>query len=330
MKKVVSVIIPVYNREKYIEECLMSVIKQSYHDFEIVLVDDGSTDRTLDICKSIAQKDIRVKIFADHHQGVSAARNLALDNAKGDYIFFLDSDDVIHPQALDLLVRSARNGVSIAVIEEKDVRQKIWNDYILAKSCQPLDPTKVTYCNNSQAIELFFRLGSKLGRIGGALFDRKYVGETRFRTDLHIGEDTYFVYENILKGSDVSIVDSEGYYCRLHSNKLSADVSYEAFCSRLRSSELLWTSEEHYGRHQFAKIEKQLALRNYIGTQMRNDLYSDISRDVCKLMKDYTSVLFPALDLPQKMKLIFSVYLPWLFFPLFRIIKKIKKRNKNY
>lgn len=105
--KTVSVIISVYNRENYIEECLLSVLEQSHKDFEIVLVDDGSTDNTLAICEALAEKEPRIKIIKGEHKGVSAARNLALDNAIGEYLFFLDSDDTIHPLLLEALVDGA-------------------------------------------------------------------------------------------------------------------------------------------------------------------------------------------------------------------------------
>ena len=89
----VSIIVPVYNAEKYIDECIQSVLCQTYAAWELLLVDDGSTDNSGNICDKYAREDIRIKVLHQKNQGVSVARNVALDWAKGDYIIFLDSDD---------------------------------------------------------------------------------------------------------------------------------------------------------------------------------------------------------------------------------------------
>lgn len=91
----ISVIIPVYNVEKQIERCIDSVLAQSYGEFEIILVDDGSTDLSGEICDSYAQKDSRIKVIHKNNGGVSSARNLGISHAKGEYIHFIDGDDWI-------------------------------------------------------------------------------------------------------------------------------------------------------------------------------------------------------------------------------------------
>lgn len=105
----VSIIVPVYNAEKYIDECIQSVICQTYAAWELLLVDDGSTDNSGNICDKYAREDIRIKVLHQKNQGVSVARNVALDWAKGDYVIFLDSDDFwCEKTALDKLVSAAR------------------------------------------------------------------------------------------------------------------------------------------------------------------------------------------------------------------------------
>lgn len=89
----VSVIIPIYNTEKYIRRSVDSVLNQTYQNFEILLVNDGSNDRSPEVCEDLSNKDERIQYFTQKNQGVSVARNLGLKNAKGEYVFFLDSDD---------------------------------------------------------------------------------------------------------------------------------------------------------------------------------------------------------------------------------------------
>lgn len=95
MNPLVSVIIPVYNVEKYLRRCLNSVIDQEYKNIEIILVNDGSTDNSLEMAISYKEKDKRIKVFSQENQGLSAARNTGLDKSQGEYIIFIDSDDYV-------------------------------------------------------------------------------------------------------------------------------------------------------------------------------------------------------------------------------------------
>lgn len=89
----ISIIVPVYNAGRFLDKCVTSILSQSFSDFELLLVDDGSKDDSGVLCDLYAQKDARVKVFHKENGGVSSARNLGLDNAKGEWIAFVDSDD---------------------------------------------------------------------------------------------------------------------------------------------------------------------------------------------------------------------------------------------
>lgn len=102
----ISVIVPVYNTEKYLPRCLDSLLAQSFSDFEILLIDDGSTDNSLSVCRSYAQRDRRIEIISTEHIGVSAVRNIGLDNAKGEYIMFCDSDDYVETEWISALYKA--------------------------------------------------------------------------------------------------------------------------------------------------------------------------------------------------------------------------------
>lgn len=104
-EKLVSVIVPAYNIEKYISRCLDSIIVQTYKNLEIIVVDDGSKDKTVEILDNYEKKDSRVKIIHKENGGVSSARNKGLDIAKGDYIGFVDGDDSIEPNMYEILVK---------------------------------------------------------------------------------------------------------------------------------------------------------------------------------------------------------------------------------
>ena len=103
----ISVIVPVYNTEKYLHRCIDSILDQTFTDFELLLIDDGSTDSSGTICDEYAAKDSRVRVFHKENGGVSSARNMGLDNAYGEWITFVDSDDYLIDQSgLTLLART--------------------------------------------------------------------------------------------------------------------------------------------------------------------------------------------------------------------------------
>lgn len=109
MKPAISVIIPVYNTESYLERCLKSILSQSFTDIELLLVDDGSTDRSGAICDEYAVRDNRIKVLHQENGGVSSARNLGLDQATGEYVIFADADDYwVTDKALERLYGIAK------------------------------------------------------------------------------------------------------------------------------------------------------------------------------------------------------------------------------
>ena len=106
MNPLISIVVPVYNAEKTLEKCLDSILCQTYHCLEIILVNDGSTDSSGNICDDYATKDNRIQVIHKQNGGVSSARNVGIDAASGDYIGFVDSDDWIDPRMYEVLQKS--------------------------------------------------------------------------------------------------------------------------------------------------------------------------------------------------------------------------------
>ena len=117
----VSIIVPVYNVEKYIEECIDSLINQTYKDIEVILVDDGSTDASGEICDRYAQKDSRVKVYHNENDGPSKARNFGLDKATGEFVTFVDSDDWIESEAIELLISVIEDDIDVIFFNLREV-----------------------------------------------------------------------------------------------------------------------------------------------------------------------------------------------------------------
>lgn len=102
----VSIILPVFNAERFLSQCLDSILRQTYQDWELIAVDDGSKDRSLEILKSYEKRDDRIHIISKKNEGVSIARNVALSQVRGEYIYFVDSDDIVMQDALSILIRT--------------------------------------------------------------------------------------------------------------------------------------------------------------------------------------------------------------------------------
>lgn len=123
---VISVVIPVYNQEKYVGKCIRSVLVQTFQDFEVIIVNDGSTDKSLDICRKYAKKDSRISIIDKRNEGVSLARKDGFLKAQGEYISFLDSDDYLADNALEVLCTLAQEKLSDVVVGSYDIVYDNW------------------------------------------------------------------------------------------------------------------------------------------------------------------------------------------------------------
>ena len=114
----ISVIVPVYNVEKFLPFCIESIINQTYKDLEIILIDDGSTDTSLAICNEYSKKDKRIKVIHQENHGLSHARNTGIENASCDYLSFIDADDIISPYFYEYLMNlMQKNNVDISYLK---------------------------------------------------------------------------------------------------------------------------------------------------------------------------------------------------------------------
>lgn len=117
MSPLISVIVPVYNVEQYIEKCIDSLINQTYKNLEIILVDDGSTDFSAEICDIFSKKDVRIKVVHKFNEGAGKARNVALEMAQGDFITFVDSDDYLSYNTYEIIMKIFDEDSSIDIVE---------------------------------------------------------------------------------------------------------------------------------------------------------------------------------------------------------------------
>lgn len=150
----ISVIVPVYKVEKYLHECVDSILAQTFSDFELILVDDGSPDNCGAICDEYAAKDSRVRVIHQENQGLSGARNSGIDIAEGEYITFIDSDDFVDARYLEILMEGAKDGVGVVVCRHKEFADgdmlSNWQGEIVLRSFDKVEALTALYDGNPQ------------------------------------------------------------------------------------------------------------------------------------------------------------------------------------
>ena len=326
MHDFISIIIPIYNRQNVIEECIRSVEAQSHQNYEVILVDDGSTDDTVSVCRDLAAQNPKIKLTEASHGGVSAARNLAMELAFGDYLFFLDSDDVIHPLLLeDLLKGMEESGAEIGGTEVLNIRENHWHRLHQHMDDQAHHAT-YTCQNLNDTLNAIFHSATPLNMIGGVMMRRDLIGETRFRTDLFIGEDFDFIYRNLLKSTKSVFLTEKRYYCRIHKGNSSWQYDFPGFWTRFYRRELVWQSEEALGRSHNAMSQKQQAFSIFLNCLSKNQPGSPDCRKMCQTMKAYRSTIFPALSHTSQIRFCLSVYTPRLYLRLLPLLNRLKKK----
>lgn len=180
----ISIIIPVYNTEAYLPKCLNSVLNQTHWSFEALVVVDGSPDRSAEICDQYAARDARIRVIHTENGGISHARNLALDVARGEYIAFLDSDDWMEPDMLKKLhAQVDGSGFDAAMCGAWDVYE---NKKQPATMCAGL-PACVS---GGDILRVFL---GRSGTMWNKLIGMKAIGNARFRRDIRYGEDIFFL-----------------------------------------------------------------------------------------------------------------------------------------
>lgn len=250
MNTLISVITPVYNAEQYINECLQSVLIQTFSQIEVIVVDDGSQDKSQNICKVIRKADQRIKLVLQEHKGVSAARNVGIKNAHGKYLFFLDSDDIIHPRLLESLYNLAEEKHSIittgnyyiGTFEQHNWKESILDENDIKKS--------YTYVENRRVFDSFMCGGpiKGLDSIGGKMILHDAVKWIEFDEYLPNGEDTKFMYHLISNGADMAILDKDWYFYRKHEGNTHTKRSIESCHSMYKCERYICDQEIKKGR----------------------------------------------------------------------------------
>lgn len=207
----ISVIVPVYKVEKYLPKCIESILQQTFTDFELLLIDDGSPDSSGKICDEYAAKDSRIRVFHKENGGVSSARNLGLDNAKGEWISFIDADDWISNDFLSFDYKEA------------DVIQKSYQ--MIRQSGEVIETYHLqsSIINDKKVLYKFY-VNKRNNALWDKIIAKKLIGNRRFDINIKIGEDFLFFLGLVPSINTYLFSDKGCYYYLNRSNSAMAKV----------------------------------------------------------------------------------------------------------
>ncbi len=273
----VSVIVPVYNAENYLEECLNSIVNQTYHNLEIILVDDGSTDRSSKICDDYALKDSRIKVIHKENGGLSDARNVGIENSTADYITWVDHDDVITFDYVEVLYKVlVENDADISMCGHQRFIDKI---EIIKK------PYTVRKLSNAEALEKFGGVNAGISvYVWSKLYKRALILQYKFNSDMT--DDISTTYKYFSDAKKIYYINKVLYFHRNLPNSLGKKESDSRKKLQAIAEVALYLEERN--------IRNKYIIHSYLGSilaQRRKAQEQETDLDLKELREKYIRVL---------------------------------------
>ena len=281
--ELISVIVPVYKVEQYLDKCIESIVNQTYRNIEIILVDDGSPDRSGDICDVWAEKDERINVIHQENYGGGFARNIGIESAKGEYISFVDSDDYISPTMLETLKKQFINDVDVVECDYIEV-------YDDNESFNNFKDNKVEFFDNNRAMEENIKDNIFRQLIWNKMYTRKVIGDIRFVKGKKI-DDEFFTYQVIGKARKLVRLNQILYAYRQQEESIMHNMSLE---KRLQSIEAKYLRHE-YVCENFPTLKKE-SLLSLIYQCLYQGQQSINNRNDYKILSDFVKKIMSKCD----------------------------------
>ena len=289
----ISIIVPVYNVDKYLENCIESILSQTFKDFELILVNDGSTDNSGKICDIYDKKDCRIRVIHKNNAGLSSARNTGLDIACGKYIGFVDSDDSIHPRMYEILYDLIKKYDSdISCCNYK----KIYN--IFKCEYENVNSLEVIEMSNVEAIKNLYdkELGVKLVIACNKLYRKSLFNKIRYKVG-RLHEDEFMAHRILYNCKKITYVDNELYYYLQREGSIMSKISYKRkvdtllsksdrmrFCNKVGLTSMSDNICKTY-EFEFFNLYKQLFNEGSVNAGFLNELKRDFILNLYILLR---------------------------------------------
>lgn len=286
----ISIVVPVYNVEKYLRECLDSLLGQEFQDCEILLVNDGSTDLSPAICQEYAARDGRVRVIHQENQGLSAARNTGIEAAQGEYLLFVDSDDYLPEGALSTLHALAVEhhadfvaGIFLRLLENGNIRP--------ARLRDPIHGAEV-YTGDAK-MDNYIRVPKQTNSVTGKLFARELFREIRFPVG-KLFEDVFVTYRLVHAAKCLVLTETPSYVYRKRAGSIAmrpcTDRDYDAVEGRLQEEAFVlkhYPEMEHHTHVRVFSTVFQLVIRSAFGRIQDPEKRRNMQRLVRRYLRNY-------------------------------------------
>ena len=210
--KKISIIVPIYNMEKYLENCIETILKQEYTNFELILVNDGSTDNSGSICDKYSSNDERIKVIHKKNGGVSSSRNVGIEEATGEYLGFIDPDDYLHPKMyLKLVENIEKFNADLSICGNYDV-------YENGKISHVTSDGDIEVIDSNECIRNILNEKKYLGTCWNKLYKKELFDNVKFNVNRRISEDLEVLMEVIPKCDKIVYDPTPLYYWVIHNN----------------------------------------------------------------------------------------------------------------
>lgn len=312
MKRVeISVIVPIYNIENYLNKCLNSLVEQDFEDYEIILIDDGSNDCSGEICEIWKKKSEKIRVYHIENHGVSFARNMGIEKSKGNYIMFVDGDDWIENNMLSSMYRLVKDNKP---------------DIVMCNMYLDYENGKKEKCNFYQSENLEFdKKGvEKLLKMWGPsckLYKKDIINEIRFSVSMTCGEDLFFNSQIIFEDKIFRMVTTENsfyHYFQRNGSAIRSDFKTEWYDSFERECIIAEKLEKKYGEILNTELVKNgmgLFLSGFSNLHIKEMLFYRKEMEYFKkqIKKNKRFVLKKSEDSKEKILILIKVYFPWVF-----------------
>ena len=225
----ISIVIPIYNAEKYLEECLNSIKNQTYKNFEVIMVNDGSKDDSETICMNFLRSDSRFRYLKKENGGVSSARNVGLDNVEGDYITFIDADDWVDENHLEILIDGIiKNNCEVAISSYMrfiNTRETYLINIYSNQEKYLLNYGKMNREKFLTELPKLISINNSFNCAVSKLFSRRLVEDIRFDSNIIYAEDLDFYFKLYLKANNFIFINAETYIYRQHDESTTSGFS---------------------------------------------------------------------------------------------------------
>ena len=265
----ISIVVPVYNTAPYLHECVATLAAQTYKNLEILLVNDGSTDNSGEICDQWAVQDNRITVIHTENRGVSHARNLGIERASGAYISFVDSDDWVDRDYYDSMLKAVLDyGVEACLTgytEEGDRKRYIGNKTHHPIAGSSTDILRYMVLTEGEKTS-FFAIAAKLWK-------RSLLNDIRLREDIHVGEDSLFSWQVMRQARSAVYFPIYGYHYRQRSDSAIHSIHVEKTFSGIKAFQYICENAKNISEE--LSKEGQLLYLRYIITVSKQILQSD-------------------------------------------------------